>query len=294
MPQIKSILCPVDFSEFSVSAYEYAQSLAWHYKAKLLLQHVLYSMKPMDWWNIYPDSYEESCRKRRADVEQQLQEFVRRHTRTELRPQCFAQDGSVTDLILSLAEAQAVNLIVMGTHGLRGVDRLMLGSVTERVLRQARCPVLAVRKPAHHVVRPAGDPEPVHLGKLLLCTDFSDHAHHAAKYAFSMAKEYGAELTLLHVLEDLSRSTSLEGATEKVAKQLEELITPKTREGHNVKATVRIGKPYQQIIQLALEAQIDLVIMGVRGRGALDKALFGSTTYRVIQLGSCPVLAVHI
>ena len=56
---------------------------------------------------------------------------------------------------------------------------------------------------------------------------------------------------------------------------------------------VRIGKPYQQIIQLALEAQSDLVIMGVRGRGALDVALFGSTTYRVIQLGPCPVLAVH-
>jgi nucleotide-binding universal stress UspA family protein len=57
---------------------------------------------------------------------------------------------------------------------------------------------------------------------------------------------------------------------------------------------VRIGKPYQQIIQLARETETDLVIMGVRGRGALDMTLFGSTTYRVIQLGSCPVLAVHI
>jgi nucleotide-binding universal stress UspA family protein len=109
-----------------------------------------------------------------------------------------------------------------------------------------------------------------------------------------MAKEYDAELTLLHVLEDVPRSTDLESATEKVAKQLEESIAPKTREGCIVKVMVRIGKPYQQIIQLALEAQTDLVIMGVRGRGALDTAIFGSTTYRVIQLGSCPVLAVHI
>ena len=58
MPQIKSILCPVDFSEFSVNAYEYAQSLAWHYKATLFLQHVLYSLKPFGFWDIYPDSYE--------------------------------------------------------------------------------------------------------------------------------------------------------------------------------------------------------------------------------------------
>jgi nucleotide-binding universal stress UspA family protein len=109
-----------------------------------------------------------------------------------------------------------------------------------------------------------------------------------------MAKEYGAELTLLHVLEDVPGSPNLQSATEKVVKQLEESIAPKTREACIIKVMVRTGKPYQQIIQLALEAQTDLVIMGVRGRGALDTAVFGSTTYRVIQLGSCPVLTVPI
>jgi nucleotide-binding universal stress UspA family protein len=294
MPQIESILCPIDFSEFSIDAYAYAESLAWHYKASLFLQHVLYSLKPFGFWNIYSDSYEEICRKSRADVEHQLEEFAKRHTHTVIQPQCFAQDGSAADLILSLAEARAVNLLVMGTHGLRGIDRLMLGSVTERVMRRAHCPVLAVRKPAHHAVGSAHDSEPVHLGKMLLCTDFSDHAHHASEYALSMAKEYGAELTLLHVLEDIPGSTDLQSATEQAVKHLEESIVPKAREACSVKVMVRNGKPYRQIIQLALEAQTDLVIMGVRGRGALDAALFGSTTYRVIQLGPCPVLAVHI
>src|ERR1039458_6114755 len=294
MPQIKSILCPVDFSEFSVNAYEYAQSLASHHKATLFLQHVLYSLRPLPLDNFYTDSYEKICQQLRADAEEKLQQFAERHARTEIRPQCFVQDGSVTDLILSQAEERAVNLIVMGTHGLRGIDRLMLGSVTERVLRRARRPVLAVRKPAHHVISSVHDPEPIHLRKMLLCMDFSDHAHRASEYAVSMAKEYGAELTLLHVLEDMPRSTDLESATEKVAKQLEESIVPKAREGHIDRKSVRIGKPYQQIIQLALEAQTDLVIMGVRGHGALDAAIFGSTAYRVIQLGSCPVLAVHI
>ncbi len=109
-----------------------------------------------------------------------------------------------------------------------------------------------------------------------------------------MAKEYGAELTLLHVLEDIPRSEDFECATQKVAKRLEELAVPKMCAGCNVRTLVRIGKPYQQIVQLATEAQADLVIMGVRGHGALDSAIFGSTTYRVIQLGPCPVLAVHI
>src|ERR1019366_3041953 len=94
-----------------------------------------------------------------------------------------------------------------------------------------------------------------HLRKIVLCSDFSDHAHRASEYAVSMAKEYSAELTLLHVLEDVPRSTDLESATEKMAKQLEESIVPKTRKGCIVKVAVEIGKPYQQIIQLALEQQ---------------------------------------
>jgi len=77
------------------------------------------------------------------------------------------------------------------------------------------------------------------------------------------------------------------------AGQLDKLIPAEERKKLNIKTAVRIGKPYQQIIQFAQEAQIDMVTMGVSGRGALDRAVFGSTTYRVIQLGPCPVLAVH-
>ena len=205
MLQIESILCPVDFSEFSVNAYEYARSLAWHYKATLILQHVLYPLySGLVGYDSNKDSDEKISRQLRAESQKKLQQFARLHARHEIRPECVVQDGSVTDLILSLAEARRVDLIVMGTHGLRGIDRLMLGSVTERILRRARCPVLAVRKPAHHFISSMHDPEPVHLRKMLLCTDFSDHGHRASEYAVSMAKECGAELTLLHVLEDVS------------------------------------------------------------------------------------------
>ncbi len=295
MPQIHSILCPVDFSEFSVNAYEYAQSLALHYHAKLILQHVLYSLKPIEFWNVYPESYEEDCRKLYADAEQQLKEFSRYHSKAEIQHEYFVQDGSVTDLILSLAETQAVNLIVMGTHGLRGLDRLMLGSATERVLRRAHCPVLAVCRPVHRVVTSAHDPEPVHIKKILICSDFSDHSRRALKYALSMAKECGAELTFLHVLENVPEAkNAFENAIESASEQQEEAIRRENREACDVKLMVRVGEPYEQIIQFALEAQTDMVIMGVRGRGAWDTALFGSTIYRVIQLGPCPVLAIHM
>ena len=166
MPRLKSILCPIDFSEFSVKAYDYAQSLAWHYKAELLVQYVRYSFPAF-----YIDaSYKEIRRKLRADALQKLREFVKRQTRTKVQPQCVVHEGCklsessiYSDRILSFAEAQAVDLIVMGTHGLSGVDRLMLGSVTEKVLRKARCPVLVVRKPAHDFVSPGEKADPINM-----------------------------------------------------------------------------------------------------------------------------------
>jgi len=289
MPRHKSILCPIDFSEFSVKAYDYAQSLAWHYKAELLVQHVLYSYPAF----YIDESYKVICRKLRTDALRKLTEFAKRQTRTKVQPQCVVQEGNASDNILSFAETKGVNLIVMGTHGLRGVDRLMLGSVTERVLRKARCPVLVVRKTAHDFVSPGENADPINLKRIVLCMDFSDHAHRALNYALSIAREYHAELTLLHVLEHLPGSTDLQSATAKVTKQLKELVSPRARKPSLVKFLVRIGKPYQEIIEVASETQTDLAIMGVRGRSSLDSALFGSTTYRVIQLGPCPVLAVH-
>ena len=290
MPRLKSILCPIDFSEFSVKAFDYAQSLAWHYKADLLVQHVLYSSHAF-----YIDAaYRATCRKLRADALRKLREFAKRQTRTKVQPQCVVQDGNASDKILSFAETKGVNLIVLGTHGLRGVDHLMLGSVTERVLRKARCPVLVVRKPVHDFVSPGGNADPINLKRIVLCMEFSKHAHHALDHAFSIAREYKAELTLLHVVEHLPGSADLQRETNKATEQLRESVPPRALKSSRSKFLVRIGKPYQQIIEVALEAQTDLVIMGVRGRSSLNSALFGSTTYRVIQLGPCPVLAVHV
>jgi nucleotide-binding universal stress UspA family protein len=294
MPKIEGILCPIDFSEFSVTAYDYAQSLAWHYKATLFLQHVIDSLTPCYPYYAFPDSYKEICQKLRTDAEQQLEEFAKTHNCGGVQIECDVQDGSVTDLILGLAEARPVNLIVMGTHGLRGLDHLTLGSVTEIVLRKARCPVLAVRKPAHGFVSQTGLPNLVQLHGIVCCTDFSEPSKQAWEHAVSLAAEYCAELTLLHVLEDISSSSDIENETAKALEHLEKQISPWAHKNVMIKPVVRIGRAYQQIIQLALESQTDLIVMGVRGRNALDLAVFGSTTYRVVQLGPCPVLVVHI
>jgi nucleotide-binding universal stress UspA family protein len=187
-----------------------------------------------------------------------------------------------------------VDLIVMGTHGRHGFDRLTLGSVTEKVLRKAHCPVLAVRKPAPDIITNEEVADPVQLRKILFCTDFSDHAHRALSYALSLAMECNAELTLLHVLDDVGTAQFLQEGTNAALQELKRPVPPDARNWCSIQAVVRVGRPYQEIFQLALELQADLIIMGARGRGALDLAPFGSTTHRVLQLGSCLVLAVHV
>jgi len=289
------IVCPVDFSEYSGKAYDYAYSLAKHYGAKLFVEHVVQPLQAAYPYYAFPEAaLQDTWSQLSIDAENGLRELVKGHTRNGLQPECIIRQGFPWESILSLAEERSADLIVMGTHGRRGLDRLTMGSVTERVLRKARCPVLAVRKPAHDFVEPDSTSDCVHLRKILLCTDFSDYAQKALSYAFSLATEYNAALTLLHVLEDSGSEKVLQEATANAMKELEKLVPADIPNWCTVKSLVRSGKPYQEIVQLAQEEQADLIIAGVRGRNALDLALFGSTTYRVIQLGSCPVLAVHI
>jgi nucleotide-binding universal stress UspA family protein len=296
MLEIKLILCPIDFSEFSERAYQLALSVAEHYQAKLVAQHVVEVWRhPSASFAASGGLYEEFRQALRETGEEQLQQFAKNHTHGEIQLEFVVHEGSAPDSILSFAQEQKADVIVMGSHGRRGFDRLMLGSVTDRVMRMATCPVLAVHKPPHDSTAAGKEWHYVHhLSRILFCADFSRNSERALNYAISGTAEYDAELTLLHVLEEVPNLAKREEAIAAATEQLDKLIPPEVRKTRKIKTAVRIGKPYREIIQFAVEAQTDLVTMGVRGRGALDRAVFGSTTYRVMQLGPCPVLAVHV
>jgi nucleotide-binding universal stress UspA family protein len=294
MLRIERILCPTDFSDFSIRAYQYAESLARHYGAHLYLEHVVQPLASSYPYYAFPDAWNDIYWKVDATAQQQLRDMVQANRWNGIQPEMVVHKGLVPETIVTFAKNQAVDLIVMGTHGRQGLDRIAMGSVTEKVLRKSHCPVLVVRRPVHDFVTPDKTKDPVQINKLLFCTDFSANSDQALSYAFSLAMEYNAELTLLHVLEDLPGSKDPGQAMIEYTAELEKMIPGQVRDWCTVKTAVRIGKPYQEIIQLGLESRSDLIIMDVHGRGILDRALFGSTTQRVIQLGSCPVLAVHL
>ncbi|HUI44330.1 MAG TPA: universal stress protein [Terriglobia bacterium] len=291
--KFECILCPVDFSEVSLRACEYAYSLARHYGAKLYFQSVIEPLTATYPYYYVPEQINLIYSDLAAQAEQQLRDLVWKQGFGSVHPGLVAQQGPLAQSILAFAEAHKVDLIVMGTHGRGGLDRLMIGSVTEKVLRRSACPVLAVRKPAHDFVSHGKDQEPVTLHKILFCTDFSDAAGKSLAQALSLAMEYNAELTLIHVLEHPDTSEILQERTAAAMRELEKSIPADARNWCNVRKLVRVGKPYQEICQVALEDQIDLIVLGVRGRNAVDLAIFGSTTHRVLQLGPCPVLTVR-
>jgi len=291
--ELKSILCPIDFSDFSAAAYQYSLSLAEYYHSKLVALHIIEIWKyPFADYAAQEGDFANFSRAVNEGGELRLQEFVRKHSSKRIQPDVVVRQGSASDCILSFAEKNNVDGIVMGTHGRRGFDRLVLGSTTDRVVRRAACPVLVVSNPSHNLMTTGPDGRH-RLSRILYCTDFSNNSERARGYALSLAAEYAAELTLLHVVRDAPDPVKAETIVAECTAELDRLISEHERKNLNVRTVVRFGKPYEEIALYAAEAQASVIIMTARGGDAMDRAVFGSTTYRVIQLGPCPVLAVH-
>src|SRR5215469_10284132 len=174
--QLESIVCPIDCSEFSAAAYQYAVSLAEYYKARLVCLHVIELWKyPFADYAAYKADYAKFSEAINEGGEQGLQEFVDKHARSKTRPDLAVQQGNAADCILSFVQSENLDVIVMGTHGRRGFDRLVLGSTTDRVLRKAGCPVLVVSNSVQNA--PGVELDKRHrLSRILYCTDFSNNS----------------------------------------------------------------------------------------------------------------------
>ena len=127
MPEVKLILCPVDFSEFSVRAYRHALSLAEHYRARLVAQHVVELWRyPSVGFVATAGLYQKFCQSLQERAMEQLQELANSHVHNDIHPELVVYQGMAPDSILSFADSRHPDVIVMGTHGRRGYDRLML------------------------------------------------------------------------------------------------------------------------------------------------------------------------
>ncbi|HDQ40840.1 MAG TPA: universal stress protein [Desulfonatronum sp.] len=144
MLSIKKILCPVDFSPVSEKVAEYARTLALPLNAEIIVIHVVPSGTIYADFGIPLSSMETFCTTMITEGEKSLVEFTQKHF-PEMEVRAKVTCGDFSEEILQCAREQAVDMIVMGTHGRKGMDRILFGSVAEKVLRHAPCPVVAVR-----------------------------------------------------------------------------------------------------------------------------------------------------
>jgi nucleotide-binding universal stress UspA family protein len=204
--------------------------------------------------------------------------------------------GEVAEVLRDLVRNYDIDLIVIGTGGRKGVDKLLLGSVAEEVFRTAECPVLTV---GPHATAWEIDG---HLRHILYATDFGPESVHALPYALSLAEENRARLTLLHVAPEPGVALAEpEPGTRPVfdrdemviatKKQLRDLIPEGAQLWHEPEYVVPFGSPAENILAIAAQ-DVDMIVLGVKRPTALTKHLGAGVAYKVVCDAACPVLSV--
>ena len=304
MVSIDRILCPVDLSPCSHTALQYALALGRWYEARVTVLHVFRQMPVVDTaaaalgGGLYVPPIE-MTEVDRAAIERRVAEFVATAQGGQDVTLHICEGANLREEILREAREMRADLLVLGSHGLSGVRRLVLGSTAENVLRHAPLPVLIVSAHA-----PAVPESGVPFKRIVCAVDFHADDYRALRYAFALAQESDAQLTLMHAMEmpavhvgaeDLA--FDLASAREMVMRDARErlaaLVPDEARAYCTVHAEVVEGQAHQAILRLATEVDADLIIMGVRSRDALDVAVFGSHTQAVVRAAHCPVLTVH-
>jgi nucleotide-binding universal stress UspA family protein len=294
MIRIEHVLCPVDFSELSQHALDHAAAIARWSDARLTLLYVFPNLPVLD---LPPLVLEAADRQRLIDKMRRMAVHVV-DVPLDVRVQ---EAGYVHEEIVAQVEATGADLLVLGTHGRSGFQRLFLGSVTEKVIRKVGCPTLVVPPCAPDVAPTA----PVQFRRILCPVDFSESSLRAFANAVNIGGEADARLTLLHVIEapsvigpepaalEVDLAGIREAAVTEARRRLHELIPQEARTRCTVETAIVRGGVYREILRQAADQRSDLIVMGVHGRGAVDALLFGSTAHHVIRASTCPVLIVR-
>jgi nucleotide-binding universal stress UspA family protein len=298
---IQRVVCPIDFSDFSKRAFEHALAIATWYGARvkvLYVHHVPSSaaslipgvpLEPVQALVLTPEDYQQLLR--------EVEAFVRGPGTTGVPVEYRVSQGDAATEIL--AEARAADLLVMGTHGRTGFEHLVLGSVTEKVLRKTACPLLTI--PRASAGAAAAAPSRVH--HILVGVDFSAPSLRALSFALSLAKEAGARVTLLHAI-DLPEHPALflnrpdgtnpvRAVEEATESRLRSAASDAVRRQIHVDERVVTGRPYRELLRLAADRHAGLIVVGAHGNDAIQGMFVGSTAQHLVRQAECPVLTIR-
>jgi nucleotide-binding universal stress UspA family protein len=290
MLSIRRILWPTDFSSGAERAFPYAVALASWHEAEL---HVLSVQEPeavdADGSQSHPLSQDALTRLLMDDGEPP--QHVDLDTLSVVQEQ--RKGDSAPETIVSYADEYDIDLVVAGTHGRRGLRRLLIGSVAEEILRTAPCPVLTVRD--------KDDSTPAWVVRnILVPIDFSDASLNALRHAKELALTHGAQITLLHAVEEVVYPSAygIEPANlpgpqviDRVEENLADLARTEIGYEHVV-VQANLGYAPSTILDYTQEHEVDLITIATHGRSGLERMLLGSVTERVVRRAPAPAFVV--
>jgi len=293
MLPFRSILCPVDFSPHAAHALRHAAALAASAHAKLTVAWVTDPLLARAAVVYALDPKGEQAR-------EDLDAFVTESLPSGASPPLtlVLAVGAPDEEIARIAREEQVDLIVMGTHGLSGYKKMFFGSTTERVLRQAVAPVLAVPVPEERSAFLNANQTRADIKTVVVAIDFGEQSAALAAYGVKIAGAFGAKPVLVHVV---ARDTApgrwrptVDAHQQSVSERAREELSRLAGERGDgaAEAVVSTGHPADEIATLVAKRQAGLIVMGLVGKTGLLGARPGSIAYRVLILAPAPVLVV--
>jgi nucleotide-binding universal stress UspA family protein len=276
----KNILFLTDFSEASESALAYALGLARHFGAQLFPAH---ASDP----EVLAETIAENI------IEEVVENSQKRLTNLvkdgDVPTRALFFRGGIEKALPKWIDQHGIDLVVLGTHGRRGVDRFILGSTAEVIFRNATCPVLTVGP--HVALRPYHG---FTAENILFPTDLGPHADFAASYALSFAREAQGKITFMHVLtSDQAFQRSRSELIDSAYKKLQNLIPSDARHWSRPEMVVEIGDPALEVMGYAEKERPDLIVLGLPYNKKFSTHFRAGISYKIISGAPCPVLTIR-
>jgi len=262
----ENILVATDFSPFSEAALRYAAAIARRYDSTVHLAHVT--------------SRNNHTHQASANMAKLLGAG---HLRG-LAHQAVMGQGEVWEELADMVTRHNADLIVVGTSGRAGLHKAIEGSVADQILRLAPCPVLTI---GPHVAKHT--PRVVEFRKIIYGASLHDGSLGAAAYALSLAQEYQAHLTLVHVEPPEGSREEQLVLKSAVLKRLRELVPSEAEAWCEPEFDIRFGEPADNILRAAAYGDADLIVLGVH----TSRFLWETTAHKVADRARCPVLTVR-
>ncbi len=282
---LKNILFPTDFSEASSYALPFAQALAQIYGSTILVAHAI---APEPHRSVVTDGVPAQDKLVWDEARQKLEDFTSRASLRKIPHKALVDRGDVSDVIPEMIEQNHIDLVVLGTHGRRGVSKLILGSSAEKIYRSASCPVLTVGPRV-------GDSRRWKPARILCPLDLSEDPEPALHYALSLAEENQAKLILLVSVPLVPWQERAE-MQQRTIRALECLVPEQAKDWCTPEFVVRWEHPAEAILGESYERNVDLIVMSVHKArvSALSTHLPWPVASEVVSQARCPVLTIRV